>query len=85
MVAGSRWRLLRFLQGLSVTEVPRHYQILTRITAGAPSLAAAYISNAGMDLEPRLDSQWLAGMAAASQLLQHSSAAATPFLERAHR
>ena len=85
MSAGSRWRLLRFLQSLRFTEVPRHFQLLIRITATAPGLAAALLGSLPLDLEPHLSSRWLAGMAAASQLLQHAIDAPTPFMDRAHR
>ena len=62
------------MHSLKATEVPRHYQLLTAFTARSADLAASFIATAAFNLEPRLETQWLAGMAAIAQIAGHAAA-----------
>lgn len=74
------------MQALRATEIPKHFQLLSAITGSSSRLAAEFMSTAHFDLEPRLDTQWLAGMAAAAQISEHAIAdSAARLLQQAKR
>ena len=73
------------MHALKATEVPRHYQLLTAFTERSADLAASFITTAAFNLEPRLETQWLAGMAAVAQIAGHAGGLPLLSNHRAHR
>lgn len=55
--------LANILKMLKVNEDPRQQELALKILAACPELVASYWSNAGLALEPRLSSKWLANIA----------------------
>lgn len=69
------------MQGLRVTASKAHYDLLLAITAAQPTLAAAYLSGASLNLEPRPSLKWWAGVSAIGKIIQHASQLPLPFQE----
>ena len=80
-----RKRLQRFMLGLRVTATQAHYDLLLAITAAQPVLAATYLSNASLSLEPRPSLKWWAGVSCLGGIIQRASHLPLPFLEQAQR
>lgn len=75
-------RLLRLMHKLRVTEADRHAELLLAICAGSPSMAAAYLANCTLALEPKGgSSRWLVAMTLIGQLVQSSAKVPNPFNE----
>ncbi|KAI0368460.1 hypothetical protein BV20DRAFT_969281 [Pilatotrama ljubarskyi] len=55
--------LANVLKTLKVNEDPRQQELALKILAACPELVAGYWSSAGLALEPRLSSKWLANIA----------------------
>ncbi|KAI0666153.1 ribosome 60S biogenesis N-terminal-domain-containing protein [Trametes maxima] len=55
--------LANVLRTLKVNEDPRQQELALKILAACPELVAGYWSSAGLALEPRLSSKWLANIA----------------------
>ena len=70
---------------LKATEVPKHYRLLTAFTERSAALAASFIATVAFSLEPRLETQWLAGMAAVAQITGHAGGLTPLSDHQAHR
>ena len=55
--------LANVLKTLKVNEDPRQQELALKLLAACPELAAGYWTSAGLALEPRLSSKWLANIA----------------------
>ncbi|BDA47572.1 probable nucleolar pre-ribosomal-associated protein 1 at C-terminar half [Coccomyxa sp. Obi] len=82
---GGRKRLQRFMLGLRVMATKAHYDLLLAITAAQPTLAATYLANAGLSLEPRPSLKWWAGVSCLGNIIERASQIPLPFLEQAQR
>ncbi|CAL8471989.1 g11531 [Coccomyxa elongata] len=82
---GGRKRLQRFMLGLRVMATKAHYDLLLAITAAQPTLAATYLANASLSLEPRPSLKWWAGVSCLGNVIQRASQIPLPFLEQAQR
>lgn len=71
--------------GLRVTATKAHYDLLMSITAAQPTLAATYLANASLSLEPRPSLKWWAGVSCLGNIIQRASHMPLPFLEQAQR
>lgn len=80
-----RKRLQRFMLGLRVLTTKAHYDLLLAITAAQPTLAASYLANASLSLEPRPSLKWWAGVSCLGNVIQRASQIPLPFLEQAQR
>ena len=80
-----RKRLQRFLQGLRVTTAKAHYDLLLTMTAAQPTLAAAYLVNNSLSLEPRPSLRWWAGVSLVGSVIQQASQVPLPYAEQARR
>ncbi len=68
-----------------MTAAKAHYDLLLAITAAQPTLAAAYLVNNSLSLEPRPSLRWWAGVSVISSVLQQASLVPLPYAEQARR
>jgi nucleolar pre-ribosomal-associated protein 1 len=54
--------LANIIKGLKVTDDLRQQELALRIVRACPELVASYLSSAGLVLEPRLSSKWIASV-----------------------
>lgn len=65
--------------------MPRHYDLLMEIVASDAALAGSFISTASLSLDPKLDAEWLVGMATVSQTVKLAASVQSPFFSSATR